>query len=112
MGMTLSDREKKARGKYTAQGVFRAGLANGFIIVDHAMNRELILRCVARLVTRWNYRILSGKGLEHAVFSMIYKICLLLFFFAVNMVDGATKFTSSARLSNGFFLDSRAARIV
>ncbi|MCG8549448.1 MAG: hypothetical protein MI799_03485, partial [Desulfobacterales bacterium] len=37
---------KKARRKYIAKGDFRAGLVNAFIIVDHAMNSELILRCV------------------------------------------------------------------
>ncbi len=46
MSMTLSDREKKARGKYVTQSDFRTDLVNGFIIVDHAMNSELILRCI------------------------------------------------------------------
>lgn len=39
MGVTLSDRQKKARGKsVTAQVIFKTGGIHAFMIVDDAMN--------------------------------------------------------------------------
>lgn len=73
MGMTLSDRQKKARGKYIIQNDSWAGLADDFIIVDHAMNSRSVLRCVCPYGQTMNFPDLSYDGLRMCRVFKIYK---------------------------------------